>query len=235
MIIGTRVLRPEDVGLWNEEIIQISVYSGLNNNISRVALCARMCKKLGIRYVVHPVGYFVLDKEAYDSLLAFAKWADLALILHDEKAPDGARIAGQYEAQFKESLDELSSVAHLSFENATDTRDARWFWNKFSLSITLDIGHIESAGLDSAEYVRSLSPEEISKIDYVHIHRNNGWRDGLTDHWPLSPGCRELMALKELIRLKPDVNVILEINETQRTGESLDLLRSLRAEFIRLA
>ncbi len=62
----------------------------------------------------------------------------------------------------------------------------------------------------------------------MHIHRNNGWHGGLTDHWPLSPDCRELRALEELIKIKSDVSIILEINETEMTEDSLKILRALR-------
>jgi hypothetical protein len=60
------------------------------------------------------------------------------------------------------------------------------------------------------------------------MHRNGALRGGLTDHWPLLPGCRELQALRELLKRKRDVGVILEINETWETGTSLSLLRELR-------
>jgi hypothetical protein len=57
------------------------------------------------------------------------------------------------------------------------------------------------------------------------MHHNGKWRNGLTDHWPLEEGCRELEALKALLKRKRDLSVILEINETWETDKSLRLLR----------
>jgi hypothetical protein len=231
MIVGSRVLYPDEVGLWNAEILQISVYSGMKGNFDLMRNCIYMCREAGIRYLVHPVGYSLLRKEMLGALRVMAEWTDLALILHDEKTPEGKRLEGQYESSFRTALRELSSITNVSFENAMDTGDVQWFWSNFADSITLDIGHVESSGFDSVEFVRSLNEAIVKKIQFVHMHRNNGWHDGLTDHWPLSPECRELKALGELIRMKSDVSVILEINETEMTGESLKLLRALRDEF----
>jgi hypothetical protein len=86
---------------------------------------------------------------------------------------------------------------------------------------------VESAGLDSVEFVRSLDHGIIDKLQFVHMHRNNGLRGGITDHWPLIPDCMELRALRELLNLKSDISVILEINELEIIGESLKLLREL--------
>jgi len=230
MLVGSRVLYPEEVGLWDVELLQITVYQGMKDNLYLMRSCASMCREVGVRYVVHPVGYFVSDKEMLKELRVMAECADLALILHDEKTPEGKRLEGHYEAGFKASLDELRSIAHISFENATDTRDILWFWNNYADSVTLDIGHVEAAGLDSVEFVKSIEKDVIKKIQYVHMHRNNGWHGGLTDHWPLLPDCRELRALRELIKIKRDISVILEINETEMIGESLKLLRTLRDE-----
>jgi sugar phosphate isomerase/epimerase len=123
----------------------------------------------------------------------------------------------------------LQSVTPVSFENATDTRDVIWFWNNYADSITLDIGHVEVAGMDSVQFVNFLDTSLIDKIQYVHLHRNNGWRNGLTDHWYITPDCKEVKALKELLRRKQDVGIILEINETEKTEESLRILRQIRS------
>jgi sugar phosphate isomerase/epimerase len=231
MIVGSRVLYPDEVGLWNTELLQISVYSGIKGNLDVMRNCIHMCREAGIRYVVHPVGYSILREDMLGVLRVMAGWTDLALILHDEKTPDGKRLEGQYDSYFRTALKELSSITTVSFENATDTGDVQWFWSNYADSITLDIGHVESSGFDSVEFVRSLNESIVKKIQFVHMHRNNGWHGGLTDHWPLCTGCRELKALGELIKMKSDVSVILEINETEMTGESLKLLRALRHEF----
>jgi hypothetical protein len=108
--------------------------------------------------------------------------------------------------------------------------DVRRFWSNYAGYVALDIGHIEDICFYSVEFVLSLEEDCIKKIRYVHMHRNNGWRGGLTDHWALSHDCRELRALKKLIKIKADVSAILEINETEMIEESLKLLRALRVE-----
>ncbi|HMK50512.1 MAG TPA: hypothetical protein VK435_10705 [Thermodesulfovibrionales bacterium] len=159
-----------------------------------------------------------------------AEWTDLALILHDEKTPDYRRITGEHEPTFRMLLRELQSLAPVSFENAVDTKDVLWFWKKYADSITLDIGHVELAGMDSVEFVRSLDAEIIDKIQYVHLHRNNGWRNGLTDHWYITADCREVEALKELLRRKKDIAVILEVIEKEMIQDNLNLLKVIREE-----
>lgn len=233
MFIGTRVLHPEEVGLWHADLLQISVYRGMRDNIRIMKNCAQKCRDKGIRYVVHPVSYSVLDGEIFKELKVMAEWADLALILHDEKTPEGKRIDGQNEKRFRHAIDELCSSVHVSFENAADTKDIHWFWDNYADSVTLDIGHVESAGLDSIEFVKSLEKDVIKKIQFVHMHRNNGWHGGISDHWPLLPDCRELTALGELIRKKPDVSVILELNETEMIEKNIELIKQLGDELSR--
>jgi len=230
MHIGTRITFPEEAGLWNVDLFQISVYHGMKDNHALMEKCVTQCREEGIRYVIHPVLYSIMDREMFRSLKMMAEWADLALILHDEKTIDWQRITGAHKITFKALLGELQSVVPVSFENATDTRDVIWFWNTYADSITLDIGHVELAGMNSVEFVNSLDREIIKKIQYVHIHRNNGWRKGLTDHWYLLPGCREVRALEALLRRKHDIGVFLEVNETEKIEESLMILRNLRDE-----
>jgi sugar phosphate isomerase/epimerase len=227
MQIGYRVVSPEEVGRWETDLIQISAYRGGLDNVDRVRQCARACREKGLPFVVHPVSYSLLDAGASGELLEMAELADRALILHDEKGPSGKRLHGQYDALFRQAAGELSRHASLSFENATDTADAVWFWDSYADSVTLDIGHAEAAGFDSVEFVAGLSDELVGRIRYVHMHRNGELRGGLTDHWPLMEGCRELRALKALLDRNPDVSAILEINETEQTGESLRMLREL--------
>ncbi len=232
MHIGTRVLYPEEVGSYDAELFQISVYRGMEGNLDLMKRCATACRKAGISYVVHPVRYPLLEKDTYEDLLEMARWTDLALILHDEKSPGAQRIGGKYEIRFRDILAELRSITSISFENSVDTGDAGWFWDNFADSITLDVGHVESFGLNSLEFVISLDEETVKKIQFVHIHRNNGLHGGITDHWPLKPDCREIRALEELVKVKPDVKVMLEINEIEEIGGNLDLLRKLRGELL---
>jgi len=227
MLIGTRILYPEEIDYWNAYLLQISTYRGMDGGLEFMRKCARACKDAGIRYIIHPVKYSLLQRDTFEELLEMAHLADLALILHDEKSPDGSRLSGESEDLFRKSLAQLRAATQVSLENATDTRDIHWFWDNFADSITLDIGHVESSGLDSVEFVKALDENRIKKIDFVHMHRNNGLRGGITDHWPLAPGCRELKALKELLNMKPGISVILEINEIEKINESLDLLRGL--------
>ena len=228
MIVGTRVVYPEEVNLWNAEILQISVYRGMQDNLECMRMCADACRQAGIRYVLHPVKYSLLQEETFSDLREMAELSDLALIVHDERTPDGNRLEGNFKAQFSDALEQLQSITHISIENATDTGDVQWFWDTFARSITLDIGHIESFGLNAEAFVRSIHEDIVKMIQFVHMHRNNGMHGGITDHWPLTPDCREVRALKELVKMKPDVSVILEINEIEEIDDSLEILRALR-------
>jgi hypothetical protein len=228
MIIGTRVLYPEEVGYWNAEIVQISVFNGMKDNLNIMRNCVKAYRTAGTKFVIHPVMYSLLQEELFDDLKEMARLSDVAMILHDERTPEGNRLEGQYEARFKNALNELKSIAPISFENAVNTGDVHWFWNNYADSITLDIGHIESFGLDSTIFIKSLDDSFISKIHFVHMHRNNGIHGGITDHWPLNRDCREVKALEELVKRKSDVSVILELNEVDQIGESLEVLAEIR-------
>lgn len=228
MRIAYRVTRPEDVGRWEGDFAQVSVYRHWEGSLGRVDDNVALLRDKGVRYVMHPVGYSLLGgADEQEALKRLAGLADLALILHDERAPDGGRIGGKHEKKFLRVLEELSGAAHVSFENANNSADAPWFWERFARNVTLDIGHVEAAGLDSVEYVKKLSDGIVERIDYVHMHHNNGLRGGLTDHWPLREGCRELAALRELLRRKTGFGVILEINELAEINDSIRLLRSM--------
>lgn len=235
MLVGSRLVHPDEVGLWEADLVQISVYRGWKDGLKLMRQCASMCRKMALPYVVHPVGYALSagDPEMLQEVREMAGLADLALILHDERTPGDGRLEGKYREQFQAALHELSPLAHISIENATNTGDVRWFWLNYGDSVTLDIGHIESAGLDSIGFIRDLDGDVVSRVRYVHIHRNNGLHGGITDHWPLRPGCKEVRALGELLKRKPDVSVILEINEREMIEDNLRLLRALRDELPR--
>jgi sugar phosphate isomerase/epimerase len=225
MRIGYRVVSPQEVGLHDADLVQISTYAAGQDNVEAVRRCAEECQKKGVPYVVHPVGCPLLGSGTLEGLIEMAKLSDLALILHDERTPEGGRLHGEYSKQFRRIAGELARLATISFENANDSGDAPWFWSSFADSVTLDIGHMEVAGFDSVEFVNALDDSCVQKIHYVHMHHNGKWRNGLTDHWPLEEGCRELEALKALLKRKRDISVILEINETWETDKSLRLLR----------
>jgi sugar phosphate isomerase/epimerase len=228
MIIGTRVVHAEEVTRWDAELLQISVYRFWEDSINVMKQTASACRDVNIPYVIHPVGYTVMNEETFGDITMMARLSDRALILHDERTSEGERIDGDHAEEFRKRIETLQAHAYISFENATDTGDVKWFWNKFAGSITLDIGHVESSGRNSLEFVRSLDASFVNKIEYVHMHRNNGLRGGLTDHWPLTAECREYRALDTLIKIKPEISVILEINELDDVADSLNLLRNLR-------
>lgn len=228
MRIAYRVTRPEDVGRWEGDFAQLSVYRHWEGSLAGAWECVRLFKEKGVRYVIHPVGYSAAaggDQEK--ALMGLAEVADLGIILHDERSPGGGRLAGEHEERFRKVIGEISRMTAVSFENANNTGDAPWFWERFAESVTVDIGHVEAAGFDSVRYVSELPSAVVEKIDYVHMHHNNGLRGGLTDHWPLVEGCREMKALEALLTRRKGFDAILEINEIEETNESIRLLRAL--------
>jgi sugar phosphate isomerase/epimerase len=228
MKVAYRVAGPEDVGRWDGDFAQLSVYRQWEGSIESMQQCVSLLKDRGIRYVMHPVNYSLIgEEEEVEAVKLMAGLSDLALILHDERAPGGGRLTGRHEARFLGVLKELEEMAPVSFENANNTQDAPWFWERYARRVTLDIGHVEGAGLDSVEYVKSLPDSIVDKIDYVHMHRNNGFRGGLTDHWPLREGCRELKALRKLLERRTEFSIILEINEVEEINDSIALIRAL--------
>ena len=226
------MLYPEEVRYWNAEILQISVYRGMKDNLRYMRECVSACRAEEVPFVIHPVKYSLLDEETAGELTEMAGLTDRGLIIHDERASGGERIRGEAMQQYRSVLEGLGSITPVSIENAADTGDIHWFWDTFAGSITLDIGHIESFGLDSRDFVKDLDREYISRVRFVHMHRNNGLRGGITDHWPLTADCNEVAALRDLVRINPDVSVILEINEVDQTGQSLDILRAVRDEVL---
>lgn len=228
MRIGTRIIRPEDVKRWDAELYQVSMYKGWIEDIELVKQCTGACREKGTPSVIHPVGFSLLHPDSLRTLKVIAREVDEALILHDERGPVGERLSGEEAGRLRDASGELFSLAPLSFENAADTEDVQWFWRSFAESITLDIGHVEAAGMNSIDFVQALDQVFINRIQYVHIHHNGEFRKGLTDHHPLTSGCRELKSLEELLKRKRDLCVILEINETDRIDDSLKLLRDLR-------
>ena len=232
MLAGYRITVPREAGRFMADLVQISVYRGMKDNAKRVAACARACREIGRPYVIHPVNYILgnEDPEVLSELKAMARWSDLGFIFHDEVAPDGGRVTGEMAETLRKNVEKLK--VPISFEDAVNIGDVLWFWKNFAASVTLDVGHLESAGIDSLEFVRQLDPGTLGKIDFVHMHRKHLLRGGLADHWPLIPGCRELLALEELVRSRPSVRAILELNEDE-TEDSLKLLYALKEKYRR--
>ncbi|MEW6214477.1 MAG: hypothetical protein AB1478_04630 [Nitrospirota bacterium] len=233
MIYGYRVIREGEVGLYPAGLVQISIYRGWTGGIGQMLRAVSACRSLNLRYVIHPVGYFLSETrhnhraETIEAMRTIAKNVDVALIIHDETTPWGTRLEGVYEEAYSETLLELSAICPVSIENANNTPDIKWFWRRFATSVTLDIGHVEAAGIDSERFVIELEADIIDKLNFVHIHRYNGLHDGLMDHWSLLEGCRELSALRRLLERKPNIGVILEINDRENLGKSLKLLEGL--------
>ncbi|NWF52815.1 MAG: hypothetical protein HXY47_07005 [Nitrospirae bacterium] len=231
MIYGYRVIGEEEIGLYPVSLIQISVFKGWVGGVEQMMKVVSACRSLNLRYVIHPLGYFLSEtrhehrKETMDAMQTFARNVDLALIIHDETTPWGSRLEGIYEEAYKEALHELSAICPVSIENANNTLDIKWFWKRFATSITLDIGHVEAAGIDSERFVIELGEDIIDKLNYVHLHRYNGHHDGLLDHWSLLVNCRELRAFEHLLKRKQDIGVILEINDMENLGENLRLIK----------
>lgn len=233
MIYGYRVIGEKEVGLYPVGLIQISIYRGWAGGIEQMLKAVSACRSLNLRYVIHPVGYFLSETrhnhraETMETMQTIARNVDSALIIHDETTPWGTRLEDIYEEAYREALLELSEICHVSIENANNTPDIKWFWRRFATSVTLDIGHIEAAGMDSERFIIELETDIVDKLNFVHLHRYNGPHDGLMDHWGLLEGCRELRALRRLLARKPNIGVILEINDRENLGESLKLLERL--------
>jgi len=228
MRVGSRIVYPEEVKKYDMEIIQISVYRQWPESIPRMKDTVEACRQEGIPFVIHPVGYSLLDPDHEKDLLLMAQLTEESFIVHDERSADGKRITSAEQERYRSMLGRLREHTPVSIENAADTVDVLWFWEMFDGPITLDLGHMEAAGLDSVRFIKDLPDILIKRAAYVHIHRNGEFRNGLTDHWYLLPDCRELEALRVLAGRKDDISVILEINEIEQINDSLLLLRQLR-------
>jgi hypothetical protein len=228
-----RVTLPEEVMRFPADFLQVSVFWGWPNAMETMLKTVDACRSAAIPYVIHPVEYPLSELRperrniVMEDLSVMAAKTDLALIVHDEAMKSGKRLSGESSDAYREALLQLSRLCPVSIENATNSHDAKWFWSEYAQSITLDIGHLEAAGIDSVEYVSTLEPEYLSRVEYVHMHRVNGVRGGIRDHWGLVEGCRELMALRNLTARKKDLGVILEVIESEETKKSLDLLKSV--------
>jgi hypothetical protein len=98
MIIGTRVLYPEEINTWNAELLQISVYRDMKGNLEMMKNCARRCREAGIRYVIHPVGYPLLQHEST------LTWRSFSTMKKDLTARDSImKAVGRSEAPLRTS------------------------------------------------------------------------------------------------------------------------------------
>jgi sugar phosphate isomerase/epimerase len=244
MEIGYRIVRPDDVGAQPLQFAQISLWRAANwgvavgeQGVTGAIEIAQACKTRSIRTVFHPLEYPLAGEHAQNTLAVMRRLAgacDLAIIIHDEGGADGKRLSPDGERVFERKLAEISSLCPVSIENAFRSGDVTWFWERFvvpapeNVSITLDIGHLESADIDSISFIRDLPERLASRIQFVHMHHKAGERYGIKDHWPLVPGCREIEALKVLRSRRPDVRVVLELDAAEDgMGQSIELLKDL--------
>lgn len=234
MIYGYKVTTEEEVGLYPAGLIQIAVHGGFRQKKNHMVRAVSACRSQNIRYVIHPIGYYLSEtrhdqrERMLEVMRTIAEYVDLALIIHDETTPWGTRLEGIYEVAFSEALSEMLKICPVSIENASNTHDVKWFWRRFPTSVTLDIGHIEAAGINSLRFVTELEADILERLEFVHLHRYNGPHNGgLRDHWSLLKDCRELRALEHLLERKKDIGIILEVNDTENLGESLKFVEKL--------
>lgn len=233
MRVGYRVTQPQEVMQFPADLLQVSVFWGWPDALETMIKTVEACRAAAIPYVIHPVDYHLSElrpdrrKIIMEDLAVMAANTDLALIVHDEALKGGKRLTDESSDAYRAALLQLSELCPVSIENATNNHDVKWFWKEYATSITLDIGHLEAAAIDSIEYVRTLEPEYLSRVDYVHLHRVNGLRAGIRDHWGLVEGCRELDAVKQLSVRKKGLGIILEVIGHRETEQSLELLRTL--------
>jgi sugar phosphate isomerase/epimerase len=245
MQLGYRIVRPGDVGLQPLLLAQISLWRSAAWGVAdgeqavREAIeIAVACKERGIRTVFHPLEYPLTGTSAKQTLSVMRKLAaacDLGIIIHDEGGAEGRRLSSEEEAQFEENLFTLSSLCPISIENAFNSGDASWFWERFvvhapkNVSITIDIGHLESADIDSISFVETMPERLAERVSFVHMHHKAEERYGIKDHWPLVPNCREIAALKALMKRKLGLQVILELDAKDAgMGRSVELLKGLQ-------
>jgi hypothetical protein len=244
MQIGYRVIRPSDVGTQDLPFVQISLWreahwgvaDGERGVVEALAM-ADDCRRRGIGQVFHPLEYPLANDggaRTMDVLKRLAASSDLGLIIHDEGRPGDLRLDAEGATAYERRLREAGRLCPISVENSFNSRDILWFWERFVLplddtvSITIDIGHLESAGVDSIAFVRDLPEKFLDRLRFVHMHHKGAERWGVVDHWPLEPGCRELEALRVLLDRKQDLRIILEL-DAGREGvrESAALLRAV--------
>ncbi len=198
---------------------------------------ARECKSRGIRTVFHPLDYPLSNEHAertLDVMRRLSTAADLGIIIHDEGGAGGKRLSNAEAVRYEESVKEISRHCHVSIENSYNSGDIMWFWEHFAapigqdrVSVTLDIGHLELSGIDSVAFIRNMPQRLVERIRFAHMHHHDPLdQHEVKDHKPLVAGCREIEALKELLKRKRDIWVVLEL-DAARDGmrQSIELLR----------
>ncbi len=246
MEIGYRIIRPSDVGTQSVNFAQISLWRRADwgvadgeRGVQEAVETARACKKLGIRTVYHPLEYPLtgqLASKTVEMMRILADESDLGIIIHDE-GEKGNRLMDGESVQYGINVRTISRLCPISIENSYNSRDITWFWERFVLpmpetvSVTMDIGHLEGAGIDSIAFVNSLPESLVKRLQFVHIHHHDPEAQGVKDHRPLVPGCREIEALKILLKRKSELRVVVELDAAD-TGmrESIELLQQMGNE-----
>jgi hypothetical protein len=245
MELGYRIIRPDDVGKYPLKFVQISLWRTANWDVAdgeeavRQAIAiAQTCKARGIRTVFHPLEYPLANAAGPQTLEVMRRLAtasDLGIIVHDEGGKDRERLSAAEADTYEKNVMEISGLCHLSIENSYDSGDSTWFWERFvvpappDVSITLDIGHLELAGLDSVLFIRDLPQRFIERIKFAHLHHHDprGPHE-VKDHKPLVSGCTEIEALKALLARKSDIRVVLELDAAEDgMMQSIELLEQL--------
>ncbi|MFQ5900339.1 MAG: sugar phosphate isomerase/epimerase family protein [Thermodesulfobacteriota bacterium] len=231
MNLGYRIFDDTYIDKFALNLVQISVWYNRDEDFQRVSQLAQRLRQMGKRFVIHPTSTYLSETKTYlrrhylDTLKRYAEISDLGLIVHDETLSWQGRLKGDWKDAYMSALNELEQICNVSIENACNSSDILWFWQTFAHSITFDIGHFETAGMDCFKVIKSLTKEMIQKLDYIHLHRNNGKKEsGITDHWPLVEDCAELKVLKRLLELKPEVRVILEVDREMDIRKSLQVI-----------
>jgi len=244
MELGYRIIRPQDVGSQPLLFAQISLWRTAawdvaegERAVTEAIGIASACTARGIRTVFHPLEYPLTNAYAaqtLDVMRRLAAASDLGIILHDEGGADGKGLSAAEAAEFERNLAAISSLCPVSIENAFNSGDITRFWDRFvvtapkSVSITLDIGHLESADIDAIAFVRDLPERLASRVNFAHMHHKAEERYGIKDHWPLVADCREIEALRELLKRRPGVKVVLELDAAEDgMSRSIELLKTI--------
>lgn len=233
MNLGFRISDKTYFHKFDLSFVQISVWHRSEEDIERIKDLANEVKKRNKRFVIHPFSLYLSEtrrekREYYlKTLKKYAEIADLGLIIHDETVPGIGRLQGGWSDAYQEALAEIKKICPVSIENGNDCPSVLSFWKTYASSIVFDIGHFEVAEMDCYQVIKEMEEEKlIGKLDYIHLHRKNGMREnmGICDHWPLVEKCPEIAILKRLLKLKPDVKVILEVDGEEDLRSSLEVL-----------
>ncbi len=234
MKIGYRFFNIGDALKFDSDFVQVSIWHKNEGDLQRMEQARELLRRKKMPYISHLLGLYLSDTRpqreiALSVLKEYARSSGGVLILHDETLPGGYRLHGPWRENYERGIEELQKLCRVSIENSNDSSGALWFWKEFADSITFDIGHFVSAGIDVLKVIDGLESEHIEKLDYIHVHKHNGWKpNGISDHWALERDCVELKALKKLLEIKGDVSVVVEVDGEDELRRSMDLVYELR-------